>query len=133
MDLKVVFLRLLHSLALIFYACVTWLFAGFFDIKHTFNRHWNGGLNFTSSPFLHVDKPVQDLDHIAFVIYEDDLSIPTLCQLILICVNLQIGDVSITAKARKSLVQWPSHKCMNPSHLFNVLHTYSRITKRCGR
>lgn len=101
MGLKVILLRLLHSLTLILYASVTWLFASFFDIKHVFDRYWNGGLNSTASPFLYADKTIQNLDHIAFVIYEDDLSIPTLCQLVLICINLQVGDISVTAKSRR--------------------------------
>uniref|UniRef100_A0A068WPH8 ditrans,polycis-polyprenyl diphosphate synthase [(2E,6E)-farnesyldiphosphate specific] n=1 Tax=Echinococcus granulosus TaxID=6210 RepID=A0A068WPH8_ECHGR len=102
MSLKVVLLRLLHSLTLILYASVTWLCAGIFDIKHVFNRYLNGGLNSTDASFLFVDKPIQNLDHIAFVIYEDDLSIPTLCQLILLSISLQIGDISVAAKSTRS-------------------------------
>ena len=77
------------------------MFTEFYGLRHIFNRYRDGGLNSTDAPFLYVDKPIQNLDHIAFVIYEDDISVYALCQIVLICVNLQIANVSITAKSSK--------------------------------
>uniref|UniRef100_A0A5K3EEY5 Envelope glycoprotein UL130 n=1 Tax=Mesocestoides corti TaxID=53468 RepID=A0A5K3EEY5_MESCO len=99
MHLKVAFWRFLHTFTLIFYAFAAWLYAEIFDIKYTISRFWNGGMNSTDAPCEFLESPFETLNHIAFVIYEDNLSVPILCQLILICVHLQIKEVSVTVKS----------------------------------
>uniref|UniRef100_A0A5K3EGJ9 ditrans,polycis-polyprenyl diphosphate synthase [(2E,6E)-farnesyldiphosphate specific] n=1 Tax=Mesocestoides corti TaxID=53468 RepID=A0A5K3EGJ9_MESCO len=110
MHLKVAFWRFLHTFTLIFYAFAAWLYAEIFDIKYTISRFWNGGMNSTDAPCEFLESPFETLNHIAFVIYEDNLSVPILCQLILICVHLQIKEVSVTVKsASKSCVKRLAH------------------------
>lgn len=122
MDWKVVCLRFLHSLTLFLYASVTWMFAEFYGLKDLFARCRNGGLNSTDAPFLYVNKPIQNLDHIAFVIYEDDVSVYTICQLILICVNLQIANISFTTKSSISI--FPFHKKVLNSSISELARSY---------
>lgn len=103
MDLKAVY-HVLHSLTLFIYATFVWICTYVTESKNIIYRFRDGALNSTDAPFLMLDKPIQNLDHLAFVIYEDNVSIPTLCHLIIICINLQIRDISITAKSSKLLL-----------------------------
>lgn len=100
MEWRVVY-RVLHSLTLFIYATIVWFYTYVLESKSIFSRFHSSPLNSTDSPFLMVDRPIQNLDHIVFVIYEDNLSIATICHLIIICINLQIRDISIIAKSSK--------------------------------
>lgn len=98
-----VFWRFLHTAVLLIYACLWWIYSEFSGLKSFINCLWPSCVNSTEPPFIISDKPLTTLNHIAFVIYEDNLSIPALCQLILLCTHFQIDEISVSAKSSKRL------------------------------
>lgn len=90
-----------HTALLFLYACTWWVFTEVSVIRFAINRLWFHGLNISNSSSIFSEKPIQNVHHIAFVVNEDDVSIPMLCQMVLLCAHFRIDEISITVKSSK--------------------------------